>query len=149
MTVTMTAKSTEVTVPAGEYFLGDPCYVADDDAWDALLTSSDFFQASPVGTLPSGDQVLGFGTKWGDGGYLDQHGNDYSVDAGLIGLTPITSVSAKYDRETLERLGRFVIFTEPTRCVKDDGLLIFGDYVIDTDPSYFEDEDDDDDEDDD
>ena len=39
----------QITLPAGEYYVGDPCYSVSHDAegseaWDAILTSSNIFE---------------------------------------------------------------------------------------------------------
>ncbi len=133
-TMTVTAKAWTVTVPAGRYFLGDPCYAVPNEYWTPLLESCDFFDGSPVGQA-NGAQVLAFGTAWGDGTYNDQHGNCYPVDAGLIGLTPIALAQQHPDFETLESLGHFVDFERSTTCTKKAGVLTFGNYAIDTDES--------------
>lgn len=133
-TMTVTAKAWTVTVPAGRYFLGDPCYAVPNEYWTPLLDSCDFFDGSPVGQA-NGSQVLAFGTAWGDGTYNDQHGNSYPVDAGLIGLTPIALAQQHPDFSTLEGLGRFVDFERSTTCTKEAGVLTFGKYAIDTDES--------------
>lgn len=125
----------EVTVPAGEYFLGDPCYAVPDEDWMPLLESCGYFAAdkanpngSPVGEV-RGFKVLSFGTKWGDGVYPDQFGNAYPVDAGMIGLTPVGLIK---DRDYANRLGQFVTFDRDTTCYDEDGILHFGKYRIDT-----------------
>jgi hypothetical protein len=132
----------EVTVPAGEYFLGDPCYAVHDADWMPLLHSCGFFQDKPVGTV-RGHQVLGFGTRWGDGTYHDQDGHEYSVDAGLIGLVPLAlwRQAPKYDEATLRDLGQIVAVGHPFTCSTDatSGLLIFGNTKIDTDPEVEDD----------
>lgn len=101
-----------VTVPAGAYYLGDPCYVFHNDErgseqWSALLDDSDYFGAGgtpeggplgfvevPVDPAHPEDSaltrlpVVAFRTAYGDGGYEDREGHSYSVDAGMIGLVP-------------------------------------------------------------
>ena len=138
-TMTVTAKACSVTVPAGRYFLGDPCYAVPNEYWMPLLESCDFFEGSPIGQA-NGSQVLAFGTAWGDGTYNDQHGNSYPVDAGLIGLTPIALAQQRDDFEQLESLGRFVDFDSPTTCTKSEGVLSFGKFNIDTDSEESEDD---------
>ena len=121
-----------VSVPAGTYFLGDPCYAVPSEMWDDLLASCDFFKL-PVGTVRR-TQVLAFGTRWGDGTYTDGEGNSYPVDAGLIGLTPIALASARLDSWGLSSMGRIVTFVSATRCTSDNaGLLVFGRICINTD----------------
>lgn len=129
---TMTIKpsdSVTVTVPPGKYFLGDPCYAVPDDYWDDLLDSCDFFNTTPVGVV-NGNQVLSFNTAYGDGTYEDQYGNEYPVDAGMIGLTPAAFVDGD---PVKARLGQWVEFNCPTICYSADGVLTFGKFNINTD----------------
>lgn len=120
----LTLSSKSVVVPKGAYILGDPCYVVPNEDWGALLASCNIFN-EPVGSV--GDfKVLAFGTKWGDGSYPDNKGNHYSVDAGLIGLVPVAYATLDWKDSTL------VMFENATLCTNDDGILKFGDYIIDT-----------------
>ncbi len=121
-----------VEVPAGKYFLGDPCYAVADKDWHGLLDSCGYFEDSPIGTIPNTDRkVLAFSTMYGDGSYQDQYGNEYGVDAGMIGLTPLVDEFDK--KQLLESLGLIVEFTRPTKCSnKTEGVLEFGKYSIDT-----------------
>ena len=120
----LTLSSKSVVVPKGAYILGDPCYVVPNGDWGALLASCNIFN-EPVGSV--GDfKVLAFGTKWGDGSYPDNKGNHYSVDAGLIGLVPVDYATDDRGGSTL------VVFEHDTLCTNDDGILKFGDYIIDT-----------------
>jgi len=119
-------------VPPGRYFLGDPCYAVPADDWSPLLDSCGIFDR-PIGRV-RGFEVLAFGTCWGDGEYTDQHSHKYSVDAGLIGLTPIALAQQHRAFARLETLGRIVDFESAARCTSDAmGLLIFGGYMINTD----------------
>jgi hypothetical protein len=123
----------EVTVPAGTYFLGDPCYAVPKEDWMQLLATCGSFEDTPVGEV-AGHQVLAFGTRWGDGTYTDTDGHPYSVDAGLIGLVP-EALYAGRERHDLDDLGRVVTFSQPQECADDTtGLLVFGNVKIDTDP---------------
>lgn len=119
-----------VKVSGGKYFLGDPCYAVPEEDWMPLLRSCGFFNESPVGEV-RGHQVLGFRTRWGDGGYFDKYGHSYSVDSGLIGLVP-EPLHLGTGRYNLARLGRFVEFAEPTTCTTDGTVLRFGHITIDT-----------------
>ena len=121
----------EVIVPEGSYVIGDPCYAVPDKDWDDLLLSCNYFN-NPIGTVKDGIQkfsVLAFGTKWGDGCYRGSDGNEYPVDAGLIGLVPIEMVDDLADHTIVE-------FNRDTLCVNDGtGNLRFGHITIDTDPT--------------
>lgn len=116
-----------VRIPAGMYFLGDPCYVVPDHLWMGLLESCDYFQTNPVGTLPDGTKVVAFGTAYGDGEYPDQFGSSYSVDSGLIGLVPLHVF-----KEADETLGKIVHFDREVEAFCANGVLYFGNFWIDT-----------------
>lgn len=114
----------EVTIPAGRYYLGDPCYVIRDDDWMPLLENSDYFR-NPVGKV-GGHDILAFSTKHGDGTFYDQHKNEYDVDAGLIGLVPVAYGGKQHENREVE-------FKSQTLCWSDDGVLHFGGITINTD----------------
>jgi len=112
----------KVVVPKGDYYLGDPCYIIQDSDWDNLLESSDCFR-KPVGIVRT-FQVLAFSTAFGDGEFKDNYNNSYSVDSGLIGLVPV-----EFNPEADSTK---VSFKKPTICRSVEGVLIFGNIVIDT-----------------
>lgn len=121
--------ATVAHVPAGTYFLGDPCYAVPPEQWRQVVDS--WFEAhGPVARLSNG-RVLGFNTMYGDGGCLDQFGHNYAVDSGNIGLTP-ESIGWSKPADALANLGRVVTFNEPTHAISLDGSLTFGPYRIDT-----------------
>jgi len=135
-------------VPPGKYWLTDPCYVITDSAdWSAYLqacaleseeykslgaqettTALDCTLNGHYTALPNGMKVLSFSTHCGDGGYTDQLGGNYTVDSGLLGLVP-----HEYAPEAdIANVGRLVDFPEETLCFTRDGILTFGNYIIDT-----------------
>jgi hypothetical protein len=125
---------TEVTIPAGRYYLGDPCYVIRDEDWIPLLENCNYFIDRPVGEV-GGYQILAFSTKHGDGTFHDQQKNEYDVDAGVIGLVPVAYGGKEHDSREVE-------FKSPTLCWNDDGVLHFGSIIINTDDSGWDSEDD-------
>jgi len=129
-----------VTMPAGKYVLGDPCYCFPQDKhnlWMKLLESCEFFQ-EPIGEV-SGAKILGFSTAYGDGGYPGSDGFNYPVDAGLIGLVPYDfAVSIGWEfREDLQTIREW---SDEIYCSSDaeTGELKFGPIVIAT--GYTDDE---------
>jgi hypothetical protein len=126
--VDMNIIKVEVIVPEGSYVIGDPCYAVPDKDWDDLLLSCNYFE-SPIGYVKDGMQkfpVLAFSTRWGDGTYRGSDGNDYPVDAGLIGLVPVEMVEDLAEHTIVE-------FNRDTLCVNDgSGNLRFGHITIDT-----------------
>ena len=84
-------------MPAGKYYCGDLCYVMHDE-WDEVCGL--FFEGRDdhgcnqgVFQLKDGRKFASFNTKWGDGGYRDQYGRSYGVDAGLIGCIAIKDIN--------------------------------------------------------
>lgn len=91
------------TLPAGDYYIGDPCYLIPDEDWDEIGNAtnwfgSEFFPSTPPPPKDWDDglyhwkKALCFAshTKHGDGVYYDGgHKQEYWVDSGLIGVTPI------------------------------------------------------------
>lgn len=73
-----------VTMPPGEYFLGDPCYVLRQSTYKAMKDSGQ----GPNRFEIDGHHILSLRTGCGDGSYPGTDGFDYSVDSGRIGLVP-------------------------------------------------------------
>jgi hypothetical protein len=83
-------------MPAGKYWVGDLCYVMREE-WDEVCGL--FFEGRDdhgcnegIFALKDGRKFVSFNTKWGDGGYYDQSGNEYGVDAGLIGCILVSDL---------------------------------------------------------
>lgn len=117
-----------VEMPAGEYYLGDPCYAVPNERWTEWLEAADYTRQNVLRADLDGQPVLGFSTLYGDGVYPGSDGHEYPVDAGLIGLVPVAVAGDDWD----ERLGRKVTFTDTVVCQYERGLLRFGDITIDT-----------------
>ena len=82
------AEVATATKSAGEYWVGDPCYVLPDEVyfgiWDKQYKFND-------GTIDCGNG-LSFqvhGTAWGDGEYKGSNGFVYGVDAGVLAIVPM------------------------------------------------------------
>ena len=127
-----------VTLPAGRYIIGDPCYSVPDDQWSDLLDQTDCF-ASPEGSFKSEEtgeevHVVAFGTAYGDGTYTDQGGRDYPVDAGLIGIMSARGVVAGESTHIVE-------FKHDFECSEHNGVIEFGHIIIDTSGDDFDEDD--------
>lgn len=136
-------------MPAGRYYIGDLCYVMTDKEWDEFcaITIVDNDCVHGEFTFEDGRRFATYGTKWGDGLYRSNIGTKHSVDAGLIGCIRLNEINMeKLNEEEMERLGAIVQFDYSFSTGCRDGVITFGDVIIDTDSDedmYDEDEDED------
>jgi hypothetical protein len=119
---------------AGKYWVGDLCYVFDDDWSDVLNVIIDGDKClEGEFNLADGRRFALFNTAYGDGQYYDQNGHSYSVDAGSIGCILVDDIKAnKY--ADLTKCGNIVEFKEDFACYSDNGIIHIGHLEIDTDP---------------
>lgn len=113
-------------LPAGRYYIGDPCYVIDDDKWHEFLFG--FQNTDDDGGIFDfeGTAACAFYTHYGDGCYEANNGDMLGVDSGIIGAVPMELVGD----DTLP-LGTEVEFREAFDCVRDpDGCLHFGTFSV-------------------
>lgn len=75
-----------VTLDAGTYVLGDPCYVVTGENWNHFCDKlrNRGITVANAGHLVAGHTALGDGIFYGD-----QTGHKYGVDAGLIGAVRV------------------------------------------------------------
>jgi hypothetical protein len=134
--------------PAGRYYIGDPCYSIADNHWGQWLTNAGLDNEDDTnmltGTIVDSFDAYAFNTAHGDGTYLDQNGREYDVDAGLIGLVPLSYLEA--NNVEIEKDWTFVTFDRPTECISFSGILCFGNITIRTDYDEEEEEEVDEDE---
>lgn len=129
------------TIPAGAYYIGDPCYAFTDNhrQWLRLLEQSNYFEKPMVEFegFPAG----AFHTAHGDGTYKGVDGNrktfDFDVDSGLIGFVAAQLLKPEFARGLMEGTngaGKFVFFPEPWSAASwEDGNIRVGSTLIDTD----------------
>ncbi len=122
------------TMPAGTYYIGDPCYVIGD--WNAFC--QEWFNVDQGIFDYDGHNVCVYNTQYGDGAFPCSNGAVLGVDAGLIGAIPaVLMTQGSYD------LGTEVVFEESFECGRDwDGRMHFGDFEVMTGDEKKEDEDD-------
>ena len=123
------------TLPAGTYFVGDPCYCFDDhDRWMELLESSNYFEGDRQAIkFESDNYVAAFGTMYGDGEY-----NGFPVDAGLLGCVH-ESLIEESCKPHLTEFGKMVTFHEDfiVQCF-EDGTINIGNISIFTGDDPYE-----------
>lgn len=118
----------------GTYYVGDPCYIF-DKSWDKILTETGCFSGDDEYTL-FGEQCAIGGTAYGDGCYMDNFGQQYWVDAGLIGILPISliNIDNKLSIEEIRKSeGMHIIECDTDFKVSiKNGIFQFGSIIIDT-----------------
>lgn len=124
--------NTTAQIPAGKYFFGDTCYtlgdIDDGPEWgtwvDYTSEMSEQFVLPISGAKIGEFSLIASSTAYGDGLYHDQDGVSYSVDAGLIGVTPIEFIEeVNADKEHLATLGRFIELTTDHVLAYNDGVI--------------------------
>ena len=130
----------EIIVPRGKYYIGDPCYVfrhtpEGSDLWDRYvehLYSKEGNEHKPF--VDGNIKIWARSTAHGDGCYRDNCYNEYSVDAGLIGIVQFDPEDPRvHAEENFVNLGRIVVFDSFARCWSEDGSFKFGNIFIETD----------------
>lgn len=130
--------SEKITLPAGTYWVCDPCYAIPEGRWHEWLEITGLFKKGGDINLRilsgklDGKMCLGIGTAYGDGVYYDQYGHEYGVDAGLIGLVP-KEIADQGSGSSLER-ELLQVFPEDVECYfnEDTGEIVLGHIVIQT-----------------
>ncbi len=114
--------------PAGEYYIGDLCYVLTESEWGELLQQCidrDTNQCYDGEFIVSDIRIFMASTAYGDGCFEDNLHRKYGVDSGSIGFCPTSMIS----KEKLEE-------------IKESNLgqieNIESDFRIDVDNGYFE-----------
>jgi hypothetical protein len=139
------------TLPAGDYFIGDPCYVVQDhEQWLRFLDNSNYLQ---IPKAMDGDlEFYAASTRFGDGTYEDEEGFMYPVDAGIIGITSLNVIMQTMDCDfksdlidKLNSMGRVISPSTDLEIVfKEDGVFVFKTHDQETyvriDTDYIEDE---------
>lgn len=132
-----------VNFKAGKYYVGDLCYVINNEHWQEILNRTNFF-----GNF--GDESFEFkgkicfisSTANGDGRFYDYEDREYSVDAGDIGVMPFDIIDDNFKGKG----GQIIEFENDfiASCT-DKGMFKIGDIRIDTDDFAEDDEDDEED----
>lgn len=121
-----------MTMPAGTYYVGDLCYVMGPE-WDEFCDLTIQGQRCIDGemTLKDGSRFATYATLYGDGEYVDNFGNKYGVDAGLIGCILVSDIS--HDGCIGLKDGHVHTFDRPFETGSTNGgVIIIGHIRIDT-----------------
>ena len=132
------AKERVATLPAGTYWIGDPCYFVPDELWMEYLEANNGVDQERMAfdidgltvQLSDGRHVASHYTAWGDGCYEGSDGFEYGVDAGMLGAVQVLDTDIDQGNE---RLGTKVTFDRPFTVSRDGGTVIIGSIRIETD----------------
>lgn len=111
------SSKTEATFPAGSYYIGDLCYALSDEIYDGVF-GAEGYASGKYSNSTTHQSFLLNGTAAGDGCYTSSDGKEFGVDAGIIGICPV-SLMVKNDG------GYVYTFEEPVDCLFQDGLFTF------------------------
>ena len=122
-------------LPAGNYYIGDLCYVVENwEEYHQLFFPNDGSDDQHIGVFTNSEGVkfANYGTAFGDGIYYDEERNEYAVDSGSIGCIPIEAIQEPH------ALGNVVYFPVEFDCeyIESSGTIRIGDVFIDTDLGY-------------
>ena len=107
------------TAPAGEYYIGDLCYVLGDDVYDTIFGGLGGYDSGLYKEKGTTNFFLVDNTAYGDGLYHANDGKEFGVDAGIIGICP-KATCKKNDGG-----GQFYTFAEPVKCKFGGGKFEF------------------------
>lgn len=116
---------------AGEYYIGDLCYVM-HDRWEEVCDVTDKLEGS-LGSLElkDGTKLFMDWTAYGDGKYYDNLGNSYPVDSGTLGVIEVKDIAT----EELKNItgGNIHKFDKDFQVSAVNGYFVFGDVIVNTD----------------
>lgn len=107
-----------LTLPPGKYYIGDLCYVLGKDVYDKVFGGYDY-EMGIYKEKATGYIFAMNGTAYGDGEYPGSDGKKFCVDAGIIGICPI-SLMAKNDGG-----GHIYTFRNEVVCTFKHGRFFF------------------------
>ena len=107
------------TAPPGKYYIGDLCYVLSDHVYENVFGDLGGYDSGLYQKKNSSDFFLVDNTAYGDGLYGGSDGNEFGVDAGIIGICPVSLIE-KGDGE-----GTIYEFKEPVVCRFNRGCFTF------------------------
>lgn len=117
---------------AGLYYIGDLCYVFNQEDWDEVCSLTIEGNRCLEGEfeMKDGRKFAMYNTRYGDGEYYDQFGNRYSVDSGTIGCVLWKDIS-RYEY-ILPDVGAVVDMKEDFSTYNHGGLICISSTTIDT-----------------
>lgn len=91
---------TNVKSAMGKIYVGDPCYVMSEEAYNLLLEELYKDDSRETYTI-NGHEIFNFSTEYGNGTYKATNGMCFSVNSGMLAAIPMELC----DPERLKTLG--------------------------------------------
>lgn len=132
------------TLPAGIYFIGDPCYLIPHEDWDKIGEATNWFGSDSRKTQPpvdwddglyhwNGKLCFASHTQYGDGCYYNgRHTREFWVDSGTIGVTPFDGNPPKSGGLGFYMGGMVESYLKPFEVWEENGVFHIGRMKIDT-----------------
>ena len=127
-------------LPAGKYYIGDLCYILNDDEWHYHIDQLFIGYDRKIGIFHTRDNIpyANMCTIYGDGYYFDDDETGYYVDSGTIGCFPLRDDILYGDEhmfkaliKTRDNKARIETFDEPFDVYYNiDGTIIFNSIKI-------------------
>ena len=123
---------------AGKYYIGDLCYVMDDDEWREVceLTIVGNKMLEGEFNMKDGRRFAMYHTAYGDGTYYDNNDREYCVDSGSIGCILAKDVKAHDKPYDVMNLGNMINFENDFETTGYNGEMRFGHVLIETNNDY-------------
>lgn len=112
---------------AGKYYIGDPCYVVNDEEWDDLLEQTSHFTNEEQSY--KGHNIFAGAIAFGDGLYYDNMERSYGVDSGNLGIIPVVALN---DLNIKLLHGHIITFKFDFNVEINEGIFRFGDIIDST-----------------
>ena len=118
-------RNTQFTFPAGKYYIGDLCYVLPDSIYENVFGGYEYANGLYRNNNAGSTQIFMIGgTSDGDGKYDGSDGNSFCVDAGIIGICPVSMI-AKEKESSAKRCGHIYNFDTQVRATFSRGVFVF------------------------
>lgn len=103
----------------GSYYIGDLCYALSDEVYDKIFGGGGYASGIYREKGPMGRTFLVSRTAYGDGVYKGSDGKTFLVDAGIIGICPVSLMEKSGEG------GHVYTFKDFVECNIDGGLYAF------------------------
>jgi hypothetical protein len=115
-------KEIKHTLPAGKYYIGDPCYALPKEIYNDVWEKKYKFKKGVIPVL--GKEFVVSGTEFGDFTYKGTNNKLYGVDSGNISIIPHELCDDEREKD-MKRLGSVNQFKEPVQCIFTNGVFKF------------------------